>query len=147
MSHRKPICLSLVLLLAFSMPAAMCCDAAMAEGQGGADAPGDAEIELCHGMPRPTSSDPEAPSNTDGCEDHDCTCALHLLGACATRASDIKAVPAASSHLLLATLTMAPLQPQTWLPHTFFWTRPAPERFPPSLAAPSLVALSCQLTL
>ncbi len=148
MSHRKPISLALVLVLAFWTPMAICCDAAKAEAEAGAAQGSDTAIELCHGVPRAPSSDSDTPRDTDGCDDHDCACASHLLGTCVVRSSETRAVPSASSgHLLSAMLAIAPLQPQTWLPHTFFTTRLEPERFPLSLAAPSLVALSCQLTL
>ena len=148
MRRQKPICLTLVLLLAFWTPAGACCHAAGAgPGQDGA-ATEDAEAaaQLCHGVP--VSTTPATPDKPAPCDDHPCTCEAHLLGACQARTVDAKPAPSSPNHLLSWLLSLKPLQPQTLLPHTFFADSPrADDALPPPVAAPTLLALSCQLTL
>lgn len=147
MWHQQPICLTLILLLAFWTPVGACCHAdgtGPVEDASTTDA-GEATVQLCHGVPVSNTNEPTEPGP---CEDHACDCASHLLGSCQTRTVESKLAPSNPNYQLSWLLSLAPIQPQTLLPHTFFADLlEADDALPPPASAQTLLALNCQLTL
>lgn len=147
MRHQKPICLTLILLLAFWTPVGACCGTAGAGASeaGSAGDAGEMLAHVCHGVPESNTSDEPEPKS---CDDHPCTCETHLIGVCQSHTLEAKPVPSSSNHLLSWLLSLAPIQPQNLLPYTFFADcLEADDALPPPVPAPTLLALSCQLTL
>ncbi|MEX1015774.1 MAG: hypothetical protein WDZ31_03430 [Phycisphaeraceae bacterium] len=146
MWHTKPICLTLVLLLALWTPAGACCGLAMADMAETASHTESAPSTLppCH---EPPASD-TTPAPSDPCDDGQCTCGSPALSACQTQPAETKAFPAPADPLPTALLVPTPIQPQAMLPHTFFTRHGGPEdAASPPPPAPTLLALNCQLTL
>lgn len=150
MWHVKPICLALVALLALGAPARACC----ATGEGEADGPsgavtGNSAPPSCHDEFFADSFAPDDEDLPKPCEEKQCSCKPVAMGSCPQGSGELKTPPPSTSRLLEAQRTLAPMQPQTLLPHTFFEYRPGEfdDSARRALSARTLLALSCQLTL
>lgn len=148
MWRTKPISLTLVLLLAFWTPVGACCDGGSSAAAQGAAARDATAVLSCHDHAGPKAPESDATDRPEPCEEQRCDCESPALGACQRQAEEIKLPASSTSRLLDSLLALAPIQPQTLLPHTFFERysafedaafRDAPAR--------TLLSQSCQLTL
>ena len=155
MKYSKALCLSLIMILAFYPPGAMlCCDSARAaSAMDSAVAPDDepdTQLPLCHVLSHSKTPDSEEPAAPACCPDpdHERNCDSPAFSKCLIRSDERQTAPSTANQYLTWILSLAPIQPQSWLPYTFLGERFELEDaiFPPP-ATPTLLSLSCQLTL